>query len=452
MISDEAALDRLAHALGLARRCGATAADAVLVAESSVGIGVRLGRLEDIGRSETEEMGIRLFRGQRSAQVAVSDLSDSAIAAAVERAAAMAEAAPEDRFAGLAPESLLARGPMPDFDLYDPGVAGLAHSRLKEMALEAEAAAMAVDGVTNSEGGSASAGESLTALATSHGFAGVRRGTMVSVSAVAVAGDGAGRQRDYDWSQARHLADLLPAGEIGRRAGARAAARLAPAGGPTGVMPVLFEPRVAASLLGHLVAAMAGPAIARGTSFLLGHESKALFPPDVRVVDDPHRPRGLRSRAFDAEGLPTAPRALVAEGRITGWLLDSASARQLGLSPTGHASRGITGPPGVAASNLHLAPGPLSPAELMADIALGLYVTELIGMGVNGLTGDYSRGAAGFLIRAGRLAEPVAEVTIAGNLRDMYRRLVPADDLEFRHAVNAPTTRIDGMTVAGGSR
>ncbi len=450
MIPPDAALGRLALALETARRLGADAADAVLAAESGIGIGVRLGRLEDVGRTESADLGIRVFRGQRSAQVSVSDLSDAAIAEAVARAIAIADAAPEDRFAGLAPEDLLARGPFPDFDLHDPAAAALSPAELQEMALAAEAAALAVPGVTNSEGGSAGASEGLLALATSHGFAGVRRGTRVSVSAVAIAGEGADRQRDFEWSEARHLADLEAPEAVGRTAGTRAVRRLSPVLPPTGPMPVVFDPRVAGSLLSHLASAMAGPAVARGTSFLIGRESEQLFPAEVRIRDDPHRPRGLRSRAFDAEGLATAPRALVEEGRITGWLLDTASARQLGLAPTGHASRGVAGPPGVSVSNLHLEPGTLSSSALLSDIALGLYVTELIGMGVNGLTGDYSRGATGFLIRHGALAEPVAEATIAGNLRDMFRSLRPADDLVFRRAVNAPTVRIEGMTVAGG--
>jgi PmbA protein len=449
VITPETALDRLEFALAQAARLGASAADAVLRAESSAGITVRLGQLEDVGRSETEEMGIRLFRGARSAQVAVSDLSAASIRAAVARAYAMAGEAPEDAFAGLAPQDMLARGPWPDFDLHDPAVAALPPERLRAMALEAEDAARAVAGVTNSEGGSASAGESLTALATSHGFAAARRGSMVSVSAVAVAGEGEDRQRDYDWAEARHLADLEAPAGIGARAGRRAVGRLRPARPETGPCPVLFDRRVAGSLLSHLVAAMSGPAIARRTSFLLGREEEMLFGPDVLVLDDPHRPRGLRSRAFDGEGLPTRPRALVEKGRITGWLMDSASARQLGGVPTGHASRGVTGPPGVSASNLHLAAGGTSVEALISDVSMGILVTELIGMGVNGLTGDYSRGASGFLIRDGAPAGPVSEFTVAGNLLDMFRTLTPADDLVFRHAINAPTVRIDSMTVAG---
>jgi PmbA protein len=224
-------------------------------------------------------------------------------------------------------------------------------------------------------------------------------------------------------------------------------ARLNPGKAPVGKVPVLLDPRVSGGIVGHLLSAIAGPAIARGTSFLLGKEEQQLFDRAIVIRDDPHRPRGLRSRAFDGEGLPTAPRDIVTGGRITGWLLDTASAKQLGLQPTGHASRG-GGAAGVTASNLHLAAGTQSPEALMADIKEGVYLTELIGQGVNPVTGDYSRGASGFLIRDGRIAGPIAEFTVAGNLVDMFAALVPADDLEYRHAVNAPTLRIDGMTVA----
>lgn len=449
MLTPDAALERLDHLLSRAKAAGADAADAVYFGESSLGIGVRLGLLEDIGRSEGEEIGLRLFLGARSAQVSVSDLSVAALDEAVARAVAMAREATEDRFAGLAPEALLARGVFQDFDLFDPAVEALQPERLKEIALEAEGAARAVSGISNSEGGSASAGQSVSALATSHGFRGASRGTSVSTSAVVIAGDGADKQRDYEWHQARHLADLESAASIGRRAGERAVARLNPAKPPTGPMPVVFSPRVSASIIGHLLGAISGSAIARKTSFVLGHEDKALFSSIITVRDNPHLNRGIRSRSFDAEGLPTGPRAIVDKGMLTGWLVESAAGRQLGLPPTGHASRGSSGPPGVSTTNLWLEPGGLRPEELMQDIKDGLYVDELIGMGVNMLTGDYSRGAGGFRIRNGQLAEPVTEATIAGHLLEMFRVLVPGNDLSFRHAINAPSIRIDGMTVAG---
>lgn len=451
MLTQEQALERLDHILALARKAGADAADAIYVGEESVGVGVRLGVLEDLSRSEGEEIGIRLFLGRRSAQVSVSDLADASLAEAVARAHDMARNAPEDPYAGLAAQELLAKGPFQDLDIFDSAAAGLAPEKLKEFALAAEDAARTVAGVTNSEGGSAGAGKNCVALVTSHGFSAALEGSSVSVSASVVAGEGAAMQRDYDWHHSRHLADLESPEAIGRRAGERAVSRLGTVKVPTGAIPVVFDPRVSTSLLGHLVGAMNGAAIARGTSFLLGKEGERIFGADIHIIDDPHLLRGLRSRAFDGEGLPTARRELVANGVLGGWLIDSATGRQLGLPPTGQASRGAGGSPAVTPSNLWLQGGTHTPQELMADIKLGLYVTELIGMGVNGLTGDYSRGAGGFLIRDGHIAEPIAEATIAGNLLSMFASLTPANDLKFRMATNAPTVRIDGMTVAGNS-
>ena len=443
------AMELLEHVLAAARAAGADAADALLAISQSRSVSVRKGQLEDASQSDTQDLGLRVFVGRRSAQVATSAFAGDALAAAAGRAVAMARLAPEDPFAGLADAALLARGSLPALDLHDPEVARLAPARLRDLALEAEEEALMVAGVTDSEGAGASAAESLTALATSTGFRGSRRGTSISLSVSVIAGTGSAKQGDHDWAQTRFLDGLEDPRAIGRTAGTRAVARLNPVRLETGPMPVLFEPRVAASLLGHLVAAMSGPAIARGTSFLKDSEGAMLFDPAVEILDDPWRRRGVASRAFDGEGLPTAPMTLVGAGRLGPFLLDSASARQLGRKPTGHASRGIGGAPGVATSNLHLAPGADSVAALMAGIGRGLYVTELIGMGVNGLTGDYSRGAAGFAIRDGALAEPVTEATIAGNLRDMFAALTPADDLVFRRATNSPTVRIDGLMVAG---
>jgi PmbA protein len=447
MLTVDAALTRLTHALSAAKAAGADAADAIYVGDASTSISVRLGVLEDIGRSEGEEVGLRVFVGQRSASVSSSDLSVSALAAVVERAVAMAREAPADEFAGLAPGDRLMAGDAPDLDLDDGG--DPAGDVLKDLAIRAEDAARAVPGVTNSEGGGASAGRAVIALATSGGFARGYRGTSYGVSASVIAGTGASMQRDYAYHSVRHFADLDAAETIGRDAGERATARVDPAKLGTQALPIVFDPRVGSSLLGHLIGAIAGSAIARGTSFLRDQLGAAVFAPGIVIRDEPHRVRGLGSRPFDGEGLPTGPSAIVDDGRLTGWLMDSASARQLGLAPTGHAARGVSGPPGVRPSNLHMAAGSVSRADLLGGIRHGFYVTELIGMGVNGLTGDYSRGASGFLIVDGELAGPVAEVTIAGNLRDMFRHLTPADDLVFRHATNVPTFRIDGMTLAG---
>jgi PmbA protein len=447
MLSISDALDRLDSALAAARAAGADAADAIYVGDGSTSVSVRLGKLEDIGRSEGEDVGIRVFVGKASASVSSSDLSPRALATAATRAVAMARLAPDDQWAGLAPEDRLLKGAIPDLDL-DDGTPPSAET-LRDLALAAEDAARVTPGITNSEGGGASAGNAVTALATSAGFRGGKTSTSYGASASVIAGEGSDMQRDYAWHSARHFADLEGPATIGARAGERAVRRLNPVKLDTAPMPIVFDPRVGSSLVGHLVGAITGSAITRGTSFLKDMLGQPVFDSSITIVDDPHRLRGLRSRAFDGEGLPTAMTALIDKGVLTGWLLDSASARQLGLQPTGHASRGGAGPPGAGTSNLHLTAGSITPAALMADIKRGFYVTELIGMGVNGLTGDYSRGASGFLIEDGVLTVAVAEVTIAGNLKDMFRALVPANDLKFRHATNVPTLRIDGMTVAG---
>ncbi|MBB5706990.1 TldD/PmbA family protein [Sphingopyxis panaciterrulae] len=445
MLTVSEALDRAQMLCAAATKAGADAADALYYCSASTSVAMRLGALEDVERSEGQDIALRVFVGQRSASVSTADMDAGELAKLVARCVAMAREAPEDPYAGLAPEELLFRGPVPDLDLDDGSEAD--PEALRAAALAAEDAARGVAGVTNSEGGTASHSRTRFALATSHGFAGGYGSSGHSLSASVIAGEGAGMQRDYAWHSAHHRPDLESAQAIGTRAGARAVKRLAPGKAPVGKLPLVFDPRVGSSLLGHLLGAIGGPAIARRTSFLLGKEEEQLFDSTILIRDEPYRPRGLRSRAFDGEGLPTAARDIVAGGRLTGWLLDTASARQLGLTPTGHASRG-GGASGVSASNLHLAPGTATPAALMADIGTGIYITELIGQGVNPVTGDYSRGASGFMIRDGQLAEPVAEFTVAGNLIAMFRALMPADDLEFRHGINVPTLRIDGMTVA----
>ncbi|QJU56676.1 TldD/PmbA family protein [Sphingomonas sp. AP4-R1] len=439
--------DRVAALVEAARRAGADAADAVYYRSESTQVQVRLGALEDVQRSDGEEIGLRVFVGQRSASVSSSSLTDDAIAALVERAVAMAREAPEDPYAGLAPADRLLTGAAPEID-GDDG-ADPAPDRLRELALVAEEAARAVAGVTNSEGAGASAGRTAMALATSTGFVRGFSSSGYGLSASVIAGEGASMQRDYAYHSTRHLADLEAPEAIGRRAGERTVARLNPGKLPSGPMPVVFDPRVGSSLIGHLAASVTGSAIARKTSFLLGMLGEQVFARGLFLRDDPHRPRGLRSRAFDGEGLPTQAIDLIDDGVLTTWLLDSASARQLDLAPTGHATRGGSGAPGAGTSNLYLDKGALSVAELIGDIKTGLFVTELIGQGVNMVTGDYSRGASGFAIRDGQLAEPVAEVTAAGNLKEMFLQMTAADDLVFRRAHDVPTLRVDGMTVAG---
>lgn len=439
-------LDLLQDLLARARAAGADAADAILYATTSVSVERRLGRMESLERSESRDLGLRVFVGRRAAIVSATTVDPAQFAALAERAVAMARVVPEDPFGGLAelmapPEDCAA---LDLLDAAEPEVAALI-----ARAEAAEQAALAVPGVSNSEGGSAGYSRTDIHLATSAGFAGSFARTGHAVSASVLAGSGTAMQRDYDYHGTVHLADLDAAETIGRRAGERAVARLNPTRPKTGVMPVVYDPRVSASLVGHLSAAINGAAIARGTSFLKEKMGQRIFAPGIAIIDDPRRPRGGRSCTFDAEGVPTRRRPLVEDGVLQTWLLDSRSARQLGLASTGHASRGTGGPPGPSATNLYLAAGTASPAALMADIREGIYVTEMIGMGLNALTGDYSRGAAGFMIRDGALAEPVAEITVAGNLNDMFARLVPANDLSFRRGTDAPTIRVDGLTVAG---
>jgi PmbA protein len=361
-----------------------------------------------------------------------------------ERAVAMARVVPEDPFAGL-PEAVAI--PARALDLEDPSEP-TAEALLARAAL-AEEAALAVKGITNSEGAGAGWGRTEIALVSSNGFAGQYARTSHGISATAVAGQGTGMERDYDYWQSVYLADLPDPALVGRVAAEKAVRRLNPVRAKTARIPVVLDPRVSGSILGHLMGAINGAAVARGTSFLKDSMGEQILPKGLTVHDDPTRPRGLRSRPFDGEGMPGEARAIVQDGVLTSWVMDWRSARQLGLASTGHASRGTGGPPGPAPSNLWLTPGTLSPAELMADIKEGLYVTELIGMGVNGVTGDYSRGAAGFMIRDGVLAEAVSEITVAGNLKQMFLNLIAANDLVFRRGTDCPTLRIEGLTLAG---
>jgi PmbA protein len=424
---------------------GATAADALYGGSRSSSVEVRLGELENVSRSEGEEIGLRLFVGERSATVASSDLSDEALSILVERCLAMAKEAPEDPYAGLAPSDLLQTGPLPDLDAFD--ASGPDPTELRAKALDAEAASLAVAGVTNSSGASAGASGSTIALATSGGFSGTYHTTGHSCSAAVIAGEGATMQRDHAWHSARHLTDLDSADEIGRLAGERAVARLNPGRPKPGQYPVLLDPRVASSLLGHFTGAINGAAVARRTSFLQDKLGAQIFAPGVAIVDDPLRKRGLRSRPFDGEGARVSRQELVSSGRLNSWIADSASARQLGIRPTGHAARGVGGGPGASPSNLYFEAGARSREELLAAFPEAVLITELIGQGVNGVTGDYSRGAAGFMVRNGEIAEPVAEITIASNLIDMFATLELGSDLEFRRGVDAPTILIPEMTV-----
>jgi len=444
--SESAAIDVLQGLIAGAVKAGADAADALLYDAAATSLSQRLGQPEKLERAESGDLGLRVLIGRQQAVVSSSDRSPEALAELVQRALAMARAVPEDPYCGLAlPEQVTHH--WPDLDIADPVEPSA--TELIDHARVAEEAALAVPGVTNSEGAEASWSRSRVAIAASNGFVGAYTVTRRSLSVAVLAGSGTGMERDYDYATRVYGGDLPAAEALGQSAGARAVRRLNPRKVATCKVPVVYDPRVSRGLLGHLVSAISGPAVARGTSFLKDRLGQQVFADGVTVIDDPFIRRGLRSRPFDAEGLATTKRALIDQGRLTTWLLDLRSARQLGLAPTGHASRSTAGLPSPSPANLYLAPGSRTPADLIGEIQSGLYVTELMGMGINGVTGDYSRGAAGFWIENGELAYPVSELTVAGNLKDMFRALEPASDLEFRYGMDAPTVRIDGLTVAG---
>ncbi|HEV3174531.1 MAG TPA: metallopeptidase TldD-related protein [Stellaceae bacterium] len=440
------ALDLLTALIAKARRLGADAADAVLFEGASISHARRLGKVEKLERSEGYDLGLRVFFGKRQATVSSNDRTTAALDELAARAITMARVVPEDPYCGIAAPEELARD-IPELDIFDP--AEPAPETLIERAAAAEDAARSVPGVTNSEGAEAGWGRSKVVLAASNGFTGSYETSGQGVSVAVVAGNATEMERDYDFASAVYGADLEDAATVGKRAGERAVRRLKPRKVASQKVPVIFDPRVARGLLGHLTGAISGPAIARGTSFLKDKLGQPIFAKGITVLEDPHRQRGLRSKPFDGEGIANRRRAIVEDGVLTTWLLDLASARQLGLKTTGHAARGTGSPPGPSPTNLWLQPGALSRQALIADIAQGFYVTELMGMGVNGITGDYSRGAAGYWIERGQLAYPVSEVTIAGNLKDMFKQLTAASDLEFKTGFDAPTVRIEGMTVAG---
>ncbi len=443
---DQSALTELAERLvKAAKTAGADAADAVAVRGVSVSVEVREGAVEESTRSEGDDVGLRVFVGSRQAVVSTNDIKAD-VADLAQRAVAMAKVAPDDAYAGLADSQRLARD-IPDLDLVDPDLPTVA--TLETRAREVEAAARAVSGVSKSGGASASAGIGGMVLVTSHGFRGSYLSSSQSISVEAIAGEGTAMERDYDYSHVIHGGDLESPQKVGRTAGERAVKRLNPRKVATKKVPIVFDRRMAGSLIGHLASAINGAAVARKTSFLRDKLGQRLFKPGIRIIDDPLRKRGLRSRPFDAEGVAVKPLAVIDDGVLMSWFLDSATARELKLATTGHAQRGVSSSPSPGASNLHLAAGSDTPDALIGDIAEGFYVTDLIGMGVNQVTGDYSRGASGYWIENGVIGYPVSEVTIAGNLVDMFAALTPANDLEFRYGINAPTVRLEGLTVAG---
>ena len=446
MTATDDALDLLDGLIAKAKAAGADAADALLAHSVALSHAQRLGELERLEREESHDLGLRVFVGRRQAIVSSTDNSPAALDELVDRALAMARSVPEDPHCGLADPAELSKAP-PQLDICDD--IEPAAETLIERAAACEDAARAVSGITNSEGAEAGWSLSRIALAASNGFAAGYAVSRHSLGVSVLAGEGLDMERDYEFSTQVYGADLEDPAEVGRKAAERTLRRLGARKGATGRVPLVFDPRVAGGLIGHLAGAINGVAVARGTSFLKDRLGERIFASGITIVDDPHRPRGLRSKPFDGEGVANGRLDVVADGRLTTWILDLASARQLGLETVGRAARSTSSPPGPATTNLYMEPGPLNPAELMADIKEGFYVTEMMGMGVNGVTGDYSQGATGFWIEKGVLAYPVSEVTVAGNLKDMYLALTPANDLVFRYATNAPTLRVEGMTVAG---
>jgi len=446
MSQESDSLDRVNGLVERAIQAGADAADAIYVEGTSLSMACRMGKPEMLSRSEGYDLGLRVFVGQRQAMVSSSDFSTDALNDLVERAVAMARVVPADAHCGLAPTDMLATSVI-DLDGCDPVEPG--ESELEQRAIEAEDAARSVAGISNSEGAEAGWGRSFVALAGSNGFSATRSGSSHSLSVSVLAGEGTGMERDYDYAVCVYGEDLPDAGELGRSAGTKAVRRLNPRKVETSQVPVVFDPRVSNSLMRHLAGAINGTSVARGTTFLKDKMAARIFAEGIQVVDDPLRRRGLNSKPFDAEGVATSRRNIVDDGVLQSWILDLRSARQLGLETTGNASRGTSSAPSPSATNFYLAAGNISRDQLIGDIDSGFLVTELIGMGVNGVTGDYSRGAGGFWIEKGEIGFSVSEMTIAGNLLEMFANMTPADDLEFRFGTNAPTVRVDGLTVAG---
>ena len=438
--------DTLTELIASAKAAGAEAADAIVVDGASVSITYRLGKLEQLERSEGGDIGLRVLIGKRQAIVSSADRSREALKDLVERAVAMARIVPEDPYCGLASVDQIAKS-LPTLDICDPKE--ISAETLIAKAAACEEAARAVKGVSNSDGASAGWGRSQVAIAASNGFMRSYESSGSSLSVSVLAGSDQGMETDYDYTSAVYFADLKSPEDIGRTAGDRAVRKLNARKMPSCKVPIIFDPRVARGLVSHFLGSINGASVARGTTFLKNAMDTDVFAPGIHIIEDPHRQRGLRSKPCDAEGLANQKRSLIDNGRLTSWILDLRSARQLNLAPTGHAARSTGSPPSPSSTNVYLAAGSETPAALMADITEGFYVTDLVGQGVNTVTGDYSRGAVGFWIEKGQTAFPVSEVTIAGHLAQMFKALHPANDLELLYGVDAPTVRIDGMTVAG---
>ena len=444
--SNEATLQLLQDVLKKAKGFGATSADVVLSDSSSVSVNRRLGKPESIHRSEEADIGLRVFVGKKSAIVSSSDRAPDALSQMAERAVAMAKNVPEDPHGGIADPSEITNT-FPDLDLYDPHE--LPVEKMNDYADRAENAAREIKGVTNSDGAEFAAGQDISYYVASNGFVGSYASSGYSISVSVIAGRDTFMETDYDFDSAIFLSDLAAPEEIGRSAGERAVSALNPKKGQTKQVPVVFDRRISGSLIGSLAGAISGSSVSRGTTMLKDKMHEQIFSPHITIIDDPFLKRGQRSHPFDGEGIAPRKRSVIDKGVLTGWLLDLNSARQLGLKTTGNAGRGSGSPPSPRAANFYMQPGTVSFDEMIKDIDQGFFVTQTIGGSANIITGDYSRGARGFWIEKGRIAYPVSEMTIAGNLKDMWCALIPANDLKLKYGVDAPSLRIDGMIVAG---
>ncbi|MDP2081246.1 MAG: TldD/PmbA family protein [Pseudotabrizicola sp.] len=442
-------LSRLTDALlSAARRAGAEQADALAMDGTSLSIDIRAGKLEQAERSEGVEIGLRVLIGGRQACVSASDISDATIAALAERAVAMAREAPADPYAGLADPDQIARSwDLSALELSDPAPEPGA-AELEAAARAVELAAMDRAGITQVEA-SASYGRRAMHLAATNGFSGGYGRTSHSLSAVAFTGEGTAMERDWAAEGRIYASDMPGAEGIGYLASERALQRAGAVRPKTGTYAVLFDERVASSLIGHLLSATNGAAIARGASWLRDAMGQQVLPAHLSVIEDPHRVRIGASRPFDGEGLPTQRRVIVENGVLTGWTLDLATGRKLGMPSTANAARGASSPPSPSTSNIDLTPGTHSRDDLIAQMGTGLLVTSMIGSTISATTGDYSRGAAGFWVENGVIQYPVNECTIAGNLRDMLLRIIPANDARSHLSTRVPSLLIDGMTLAG---
>lgn len=443
---NDSLLEIAQHAVELAAKAGASSADAVVIQSTDMNAGIRHGAPETIERAESRGVGLRVFIGQASAMLSSSDISREAMQKLAETAVAIAKAAPADPYAGLADASQLAKT-LPHIETADPFEPSM--EQLQQLARDCEQGGLDVAGISNSEGGDAGYSRQRVALVTSHGFAHAYESTQSAISCSLIAGEDDEMERDYDYITKTFFSDLPAAATIGQEAARRTLGRMKPRKINSQQAAIFFEPRVAKSLLSAFAGAISGTSITRGTSFLKGDLGKKIFADGITVIDDPLLPRGLGSHPFDAEGIAAHKTEFVTHGVLNSWMLDCRSARQLKLQTTGHAIRGLSSAPHPASTNLYIAAGTSSPKELLGSVKSGFMVTETIGHGTNLITGDYSVGATGFWVENGEIAYPVSEVTIAGNLRDMYANLIAANDLVFRTSTNTPTLMVPNMTIAG---